>query len=356
MVVLTVVSAHTLNAELPRGWTAMVARWQHWDADYYLQIARHGYGGTVDAQPSIVAFMPGFPMAVRIVHVVVRNWTLAALTVSAVSGSVAAMALAGLGSYEKSSNHAQLSERAVLYLVVSPFAVFLAAGYSETLFLALALPAWLAARKGNWRAAGVLAGLSATVRITGLFLGIALLVEYLVMRRRAGEPLLRPDALWLLGPFIGTGLYFGYLGWLTGDTLAWVHAQGASPWPRHLTLPWHALKATVDAARDPGQPVPYAWAFGVEIAVVAVGLVLLLVLIKLRRWGETVYVGVQWLSFALSQFYLSVGRASLLWWPMWLLLARASINRQWVHRVYLAIAPALMATYVIAFTSGGWVG
>ena len=37
---------------------------------------------------------------------------------------------------------------------LSPYAVFLAAGYSESLFLAFALSSWLAARRGRWLAAG----------------------------------------------------------------------------------------------------------------------------------------------------------------------------------------------------------
>jgi hypothetical protein len=104
------------------------------------------------------------------------------------------------------------------------------------------------------------------------------------------------------------------------------------------------------------QPAPYAWAFGQEIVAVAVGLALTAVLVRDRRWGETAYVGIQVLAFALSSFYLSVGRGTLLWWPLWLLLARASLRREWVHRAYLTVAPALMVTYVIAFTGGGWVG
>ncbi|MDX6204897.1 MAG: hypothetical protein QOF39_954 [Frankiales bacterium] len=354
LLLLTIVAAHVLRDSVAGGWAALVARWQHWDADYYVQIARTGYPPLLRGQPGIVAFFPGEPALLRVVHVVVRNWTLAALAVSAAAGSVAVMALARLAAYE--SSDAELPGRAVLYLVLSPFAVFLAAGYSESLFLALALPAWLAARRANWAMAGVLAGLSATVRITGVFLGIALLVEHLVTRHRAGRPLLDASSAWLLLPFLVTAGYFGYLEHLTGDWLAWVHAQAASPWNRHLTWPWDALSATLSAARDVTQPAPYAWAFGQEIVAVAVGLVLTVVLMRHRRWGETAYVGIQVLAFALSSFYLSVGRATLLWWPLWLLLARASLRRDWVHRAYLTVAPALMVTYVIAFTGGGWVG
>ena len=244
VVLVTVVSAHVLHDTVDGGWQAMVARWQHWDADYYVRIARDGYRATLRQQPEASAFFPGEPVALRLVHLVLRSWTLSALVVSAVAGSVAVAALARLASYETGGSGGLLAERTVLYFVLSPFAVFLAAGYSESLFLAFALTAWLAARQGHWRLAGVLGMLSATVRITGLFLGIALLVDHLVVRHRAGERLLDRESWWLLGPFLGIAAYFGYLDYLTGDALAWVHAQAAAPWTRHLTAPWHALRVT----------------------------------------------------------------------------------------------------------------
>jgi hypothetical protein len=354
VVLLTVVSAHVLHDTVQGGWSPMVARWQHWDADYYVRLAQQGYPRVWAAQPGSVAFFPGEPAVLRLAHVVVRSWTLAALVVSAVAGAVAVWALAGIAALE--GDDVALPGRAVLYLVLSPFAVFLAAGYSESLFLAFALPAWLAARRGQWALAGVLAAASATVRITGLFLGAALVIEHLVTRHRARQRLVDAESAWLLGPFLATAAYFAYLRHLTGDWLAWVHAQAASPWTRHLTLPWHALSATWSAARDPSQPAAYAWAFGQEIVAVALGLALTAVLLRRLRWAEACYVGVQVLAYALSSFYLSVGRGTLLWWPLWVLLARASLRRSWVHSAYLTVAPVLMATYVIAFTGGGWVG
>ena len=80
-----------------------------------------------------------------------------------------------------------------------------------------------------------------------------------------------------------------------------------------------------------------------------------IVLIR-RRWPEALYVGLSLLALSTTTWFMSVPRAMLLWWPLWILLARESLRRRWVHSAYLAIAPALMATYVIAFTSGGWVG
>ncbi len=70
----------------------------------------------------------------------------------------------------------------VLAFFLSPFAVFMLAGYSEAPFLALAIPAWLLARKGRWEAAAVCAAFASCVRISGLFLALGLAVMFLVAR------------------------------------------------------------------------------------------------------------------------------------------------------------------------------
>ncbi len=89
---------------------------------------------------------------------------------------------------------------------------------------------------------------------------------------------------------------------------------------------------------------------------VAVGLSLTVVLLRRARWGEAVYVGLSVLALATSTFYLSVGRATLLWFPLWVLLAEAGQRRRWVHAAYLGTAVPLMAVGVLGFTAGRWVG
>jgi len=66
---------------------------------------------------------------------------------------------------------------AVLYLVASPAAIFLAVGYAESLFLAFALCSWLAARSGRWPLALLLAGCATVIRTNGFFLCAALLAR-----------------------------------------------------------------------------------------------------------------------------------------------------------------------------------
>ena len=239
----------------------------------------------------------------------------------------------------------------MLYLTLSPYAVFLAAGYSEALFLGFALWSWLFAKQRRWIAAGVLGGAAALVRVTGVFLGAALLTQWLL--DRSGRRL--RDLLPLALPFVATGGYVVYLHHLTGDWLAWPHAQ-ADGWQRRLTTPWHAFSTTWDSATGGGIGTAYIWSFRAEIVAVLVGVLLSVTLIVLRRWAELVYVGGQVVVLATSSFYLSVARATLLWWPLWLLLARFAADRRWAHAAYLSVAPPLMAVAVVAFVQGHWVG
>ena len=62
------------------------------------------------------------------------------------------------------------ARRAVLYLAVFPMALFLGAVYSESLFLALAIGAFLLAERGRWLGAGLVTGLAMLTRIAGIAL------------------------------------------------------------------------------------------------------------------------------------------------------------------------------------------
>jgi len=348
VVVLTVGGTWLLSGVRGTGTDGFLQRWDRWDVGLFRKVAEFGYDGYPQDYPDrgIEAFFPGAPLALRAVHLVVPDWTAAGLLVSLVAGAAASIALGRLAALEGLP-----ASRAVLYLVLSPYAVFLFAGYSEALFLAFALWGWLAARQERWVLAGLLVAGAATVRISGLFLACGLVVQYLVAHR--GRP--RANAAALAAPFLAIAAYFAYLWSLTGDWSRWTDAQGEG-WGRELTAPWDAFGTTFSAARNLEQGAEYVWSFGAEIIAVAVGLVITSVLLARRRWGEATYVGLSVTALATSTYYLSVGRATLLWWPLFLLLAAAAQRRPWVHPAYVALSAPLMALLVLTFTSGRWVG
>jgi Mannosyltransferase (PIG-V) len=160
-VVLLLISLGALASQHGTSWLGL---WQLWDWDRYLTIAQYGYtSGKGPAYDSdIVAFFPGYPLLLRAVHFVVRNWVVSGLLISLVAGAVACIALSRLAAFEwrarlphdddhgASDGSGRAAVTAVLLLVCAPAAIFLAAGYTESLFLALAIPAWLAARRRHW--------------------------------------------------------------------------------------------------------------------------------------------------------------------------------------------------------------
>jgi len=242
---------------------------------------------------------------------------------------------------------------AVLALVTSPCAVFLFAAYSEALFLALAIPAWLLAKKGRWELAVLLAAGASIVRITGLFLALGLVVEFLVGKNGRKAPGGWRKAPYLIAPFLSTASYLGYQWYRTGDPLAWQHAQEMG-WNRHTVWPWESFKTTWYNAFT----INTEWsnAFRVEIFAAAVGVLLTVWLIHRRQWPETVYVATQLAAFMTSSFYLSIGRATLLWFPLWMLLGHLMSRHRWFTGLYLALSLPLAAAFIASFTQGQWTG
>ncbi len=345
--VLALAGAWQLSGSRSGDVPSFLERWDRWDVGLLRKVAQHGYDGYPRDYPDrgIEAFFPGQPLVLALAHRVVPDWTAAGLLVSLVAGAVAAVWLGRLAALD-----AVDPARAVLVWSLSPYAVFLFAGYSEALFLALALPGWWCARRGHWAAAGLLVAGSAAVRVSGLFLAVGLAVEYAVTVRRV-----RRDALWLLAPGAVLAAYAGYLWQLTGDPLRWSHAQEQG-WGRHLTAPWTALRTTLSAAAAPGQGAEYAWSWRAEVVAVAVGVLLTAVLARRARWGEATYVGLSVAALATSTYYLSVARATLLWFPLWLLVAEVAGRRRWGTGAWLSVAAPLSAAGVLTFTAGRWVG
>lgn len=333
------------GAQLPGGPNGFLDRWDSWDVTLFAKVAAYGYDGYPQHYPDrdIAAFFPGFPLVLKGFHSIIPNWTAAGLLVSLIAGAIAVVFLSRLAELDGVDG-----SRAALYLVLSPYAVFLAAGYSEALFLACALPGWYAARRGHWALASILVAGACTVRVSGAFLALGLVVMFLTTSR---DWRVFP---WLAAPFLALFGYMLYLHQLTGDWLRWQHAQ-ASGWGRNFTAPWESLQTTWDAARS-SVGTDYQWSFRAEIIAVFVGVLLTGVLLARRSWGEATYVGLSVAALATSTYYLSVARATLLWFPLWILLAELAAKRPWLHTVYLTVATPLMAVAVLAFTHERWIG
>ncbi len=334
------------SAKSPQGWFAL---WQNWDAVRLAAIAQYGYFGPAGHPvPNQVAFFPGFPAALDVVHLFVRQWTVSGLIVSFVAGGVAMVALSRIAELDWLPGS---GSRAALFLVVSPAAIFLAAGYTEALFLALAVCGWLAVRSDRWSIAVLLAGLASVVRVNGLFLCVAVAVEIL---RRAGAGRLRAMATFVPA-LVPLAAYEFYLHARTGSWRAWTHAEQAG-WQRQLTNPVDTFKTTWAAGFGHEFTAPINFVFQLEIFAVLAGVIAAVALLLFRRWSEAIYVGLTIGALATSIWYESVPRSLLLLWPLWCGLAVLAVRRPWVGQLYLAISVPISVAIALLFMSGNWAG
>lgn len=335
---------------------SVLSSWQQWDWAFYQRIAQHGYfpgatGPWTAGWDNREAFLPGFPLVLRAVHTVVRNWTAAGLLISFTAGAVAVLALARIARLEPGEpgepGGSAPGRRAALVFLLSPCAVFLAAGYTEALFLALALPAWLAARRGQWARAGVLTCLASAVRVNGLFLAVAVALHFLTTSRRWRS------APWLALPAAAPLLYSWYLHAHTGDWMAWKHAENRG-WYRDFHSPWSAWHHTWTAAFGHTQNTGYALEFQAELLAMVLGLALLVLLLARRRLPEAAYLALTLWALGTSYWYMSVPRSTLLWWPLFTTTLRA--RHPHLRTLSLCLTAPLTTVVALTFLSGHWAG
>src|ERR671936_2556567 len=193
--------------------------WARWDSVFFLRIAEHGYDKTS------AAFGPLYPGLVWLVgHVFFGQYVLAGIVVSLAAALGAFLLLHRIAEERLGADGAR---RAVLYLAVFPFALFLQAVYSESLYLLLTLAAFVLAERGRFAAAGGVTGLALLTRPTGVALVPALALLAWRERDRA-----RALASLAVAPLL-FAVYPLYLWLVEGDAWAFLHAPRI--WSRHLS-------------------------------------------------------------------------------------------------------------------------
>ena len=229
---------------------ALTSAWQHalgpvgyvlsgsanrFDAGYYLGIAGHGYGSMATGR---IAFFPLYPLLIALLTPLTGSGVIAGVAISAGCFLAAMVLLHRLTELELGRRAADAT---VLLLAFSPLSFFFTAVYTESLFLLLSVATMLAARRGRWELACLLAGLATLARPTGVLLAIALAI----MRLRT---LRRPDRrlAWALVP---PATLLGYLGVLVAGGYPWLAPfRAESQWGRVSAGPLNGLAAGLWAA------------------------------------------------------------------------------------------------------------
>ncbi|MFH1835155.1 MAG: glycosyltransferase family 39 protein [Methanobacteriota archaeon] len=188
----------------------------------YMRVAKDWYPACVDClQLKHYAFSPLYPLTMRILETVTKNYFTAGFIVSNISIIISAYYLYKI--VRLKDNH-ETALRSVKYLFVFPAAFMLSAVHTEALFLTLLLMTFYYAKLGRWWLAGFTGFLLALTRIQGAFTIIPLLYIYLDQRNFSLKNI---DFKILYVGLIGLGLVatMVYSHQLTGDYFTFIHAK-----------------------------------------------------------------------------------------------------------------------------------
>lgn len=218
------------------------------DTGWYLSIATDGYTwmAGVDAQQSI-AFMPGLPLLMRLGGRLIGGHPLLAGQIIVLAASLWAFVYVYRLGRELVGDPGKAAA-AVALLACYPFAVFLSAVYTESLFLLAAAGGFYHARRGDAWPTAAFALLAGLVRPNGFLLsvplGLAILTPTLLPRwdawrtwrvgrvttaLRASVPVLVAACAGIVGVLAFSWFIYG----LTGRPLAWLESHAA--WGRTYT-------------------------------------------------------------------------------------------------------------------------
>ena len=328
----------------------------NFDGVHYLTIANSGYFGI----GLIQAFFPLFPLLMHFLHLIIDNLLLAGLLLAQV------FALSSMLSFYylvKIYYGQKIARRALLAMSVFVSAFYLRSLYNEGLFLTLVFGTFIAAKKGHFTYAGILAALASATRIVGIGLWPSLLLFVWLHQRHNYKAYLQVSlsVFGLIGYMVYLYLHFH-------DPLYFFSVQsqfGAGRqtslilWPQVI---WRYLKIFYTV-----RPFDLKYYVYVQEFLLSVFSLLALVHLAWQGWWHKrkKYSGasiLEWphLFFALIAYFLPTMTGNFSSMPRYLLVCFvlfvyvSRLKKRWFF-LYLTSSLILLIINLILFTQGYWV-
>ncbi len=305
--------------------------WANFDGEHYLSIAKYGYQ-IRNGFPQY-AFFPLYPLLTKIVSFVVQDYLVAGLLVSFAS-LVVILRL--------------LPQKDHLALFLAPGAIFLAAIYTEPLFIALALTVFYFSERKEWGRAAIVTALATATRVNGIFL-VAFLFFKMIENKKLSPLFIIRNSLFSLSGLTG---YMVYLYYRTGDALAWYHSQAY--WGKATaTSPFTTALSYFRAVTTEFQPDLVHLVVVFEVVITLWALFLTVTVIRRRLLSLPYYV------YLLGNLVMPIATGSLGSMPRFFLIlfpsyVAISTFSPAARKVVYTISGAIMITGVILFTRGHW--
>lgn len=357
------------NPIAPTSLGQYLAAWRQWDTKWYLTIVAGGYSTMPTA-----AFFPLYPLLVRVLSFVIGPPSDALVAALVASNLAALAAFVGLGLFAAQEAGTATATRSIRLLAAYPLAFFLASGYSDGLFLALAVFALFFARRGAWWWAAACALLAGLTRLTAVILILPLLWEY-ARQHALWDPPARWHALRALrrNPCglcelaavaaavpAGISLFVAYLWHTFGHPKIMLYAE-STVWHHAAMLPWTSLWLALRGffAAPSGSELQAHISFDLGLVLICSVLTLVMMLQRAPVAFSLYMVGLVLLCMMSPiptgpDIYVSAGRYLLASAPLYLMLGRWA-RRPWLDTLLLCGGFLVQGALAAQFLTGAWI-
>jgi Gpi18-like mannosyltransferase len=212
-----------------------LAPWYRWDTVHYIEIAQQGY--RLD-QIDNTTWPPLYPLLTGLLGVIMPTMA-AALIVSTIAMFFFFYLLHRLITEKWNEN---LADQVLLLFIVFPGSIFLAAGYSEAVFNALALACFYFIVRKKWLLSALFGGMATLTRYQGIFLAIPLIWEGIqFLRQQSRFDWLRTLLILCYTALIPVAFALNALYIRLIIHAPWPWVTRADYWQVHYDWPWRGL-------------------------------------------------------------------------------------------------------------------
>lgn len=318
------------------------AIWHQWDSRHYFDIAANGY--KAPGEGTTLVLPPLLPLLIRVGAWITGSWSRGGVLVVTLISFLPGLLLYQLARCDLDEESAF---RAMLVLFLFPTSFFIHIVYTEGLFLTTVLAAFLAARRGNWRAVAIFGVLAGLTRINAFVLAPALLVEAWGDAPKGRLP--RVLASLTVGLGIAVYLWINYA--TAGDPLAFLTVQRVSFY-RTFAWPWEGAMNVWDLAAFGGSNGTMNGVL--QLACIPFLLAACVIAMIRQRPSYAIWTIGQVFIFTAQGFWLSLPRLALALFPAFIWLgprtARPVFGALWF------VASTLFLSFLAAqFAQGWWV-
>ncbi len=257
-----------------------------WDAFYYRIMAQEGYKIFPGNIFSNIAFMPGYPLMLRLIDMFVNNIYWSGVLVSNMAFLLSLAILYKLIILLKGKQIAQIS---LALLAFQPFSMFFSSMYAESLFLLFAVLSFYYFYKEKWLWAGFFASLAGVTKEMGLTISVIQLIFFFLQRQR--KSFHRADYtgfISLTSGFIGPLILLSYLWFHFGSPMVFITSHMAFG-----NLFVNGYQAMTDSLNKfiKYQEVYYLFPVGLKLLHLSIGILSVVSLLKSKIYSPLKYWG-----------------------------------------------------------------